>query len=103
MPATSAGMTDQTQAPMVLLGSGFGLQRDQGRGLGLRQRHFGGDRFGVQNVPLANTVAVRAFGNIEMDVLLVVAVGAGAENGGESAAGEAAHLLAERFRNLGVG
>src|SRR5262245_38377030 len=64
-----------------------------GRGLLLR----------IANVPLAHAMATGAFGEIHMHVILVIAVGAGAEHGGEAPAGGLAQAKAIILRYLRIG
>src|SRR5262249_44444069 len=58
---------------------------------------------GVTNVPLAHAMAAGAFGAIHMHVILVIAVGAGAEHGGEAPAGGLAQAEAIILRHLRIG
>src|SRR5215510_3583232 len=64
-----------------------------GRGLLLR----------IANVPLAHAMAAGALGEIHMHVILVIAVGAGAEHGGEARAHSLAHAQAIVLRYLRIG
>ena len=70
---------------------------------GPRQRHLAGDHRRIEHIPLADPIAVRALDEIEMDVLVVIAVGARPEHRGEPGAGQGPHLLAERPGDQRVG
>jgi hypothetical protein len=68
-----------------------------------RQRHRRGDHLQIDDIPLADPITVRTLGEIEMNVLLVVAVRTRPQYGGEAGAGERTHLLAKRLRYLRIG
>src|SRR6201999_149053 len=55
------------------------------------------------HVPLTNAIAVAALEQIEVDVLLVVAVGARTEHRGETAAGALVQIVAQVLGNVDVG
>jgi hypothetical protein len=55
------------------------------------------DRRRVEHVPFTDPVAVRALGDIEMDVVGMVTVGARSEDRRETITGIGAHALAERL------
>src|SRR5712691_7747516 len=70
-----------------------------------RQRHmFAGRKLHARlaHVPLAHTVAAAALGEIHVNVVLVVAVGAGAEHGGEARTGRLAQAFTKLFGHLGI-